>query len=107
MNWTPGIMVQAEDRCHRIGQANSVNVYYLFGENTVDAMIYPRLKLKSEVFANVLDGQKTEFTIENEDDMEKLGKDGMEQNEEMQKMYQKEAKVIEKALNSEDKNKFQ
>ena len=39
--------------------------------------------------------------------MEKLGKDGMEQNEEMQKMYQKEAKVIEKALNSEDKNKFQ
>lgn len=106
MNWTPGIMVQAEDRCHRIGQANSVNVYYLFGENTVDAMIYPRLKLKSEVFANVLDGQKTEFTIENEDDMEKLGKEGMEQNEEMQKMYQKEAKIIEKALNSEDKNKF-
>lgn len=106
MNWTPGIMVQAEDRCHRIGQANSVNVYYLFGENTVDAMIYPRLKLKSEVFANVLDGKKTEFTIENEDDMEKLGKDGMEQNEEMQKMYQKEAKVIEKALNTEDKNKF-
>ena len=50
----------------------------MFGENTVDAMIYPRLKLKSEVFANVLDGSKTEFTIENEDDMEKLGDKGME-----------------------------
>jgi hypothetical protein len=69
-------------------------------------MIYPRLKLKSEVFANVLDGSKTEFTIENEDDMEKLGDKGMENNEEMQKVYQKEAKLIEKAMNSEDNNKF-
>jgi hypothetical protein len=41
-------------------------------------MIYPRLKLKSEVFANVLDGKNTEFTIENEDDMERLGNKGME-----------------------------
>ena len=63
-------MVQAEDRCHRIGQVNSVNVYYLFGENTVDAMIYPRLKLKSEVFASVLDGAETDFKIENEDELE-------------------------------------
>eukprot|EP00347_Sterkiella_histriomuscorum_P021164 403335006 len=68
MNWTPGIMVQAEDRAHRIGQINSVNVYYLFGENTLDAMIYPRLKLKSEVFANVVDGKGTDFRIDNEDE---------------------------------------
>jgi hypothetical protein len=45
-----------------------VNVYYLFGENTVDALIYPRLKLKSEVFANVLDGKTTEFRIENDEE---------------------------------------
>jgi len=50
---------------------NSVNVYYLFGENTVDAMIYPRLKLKSEVFASVLDGAETDFKIENEDEENK------------------------------------
>ncbi|CDW72220.1 snf2 family n-terminal domain containing protein [Stylonychia lemnae] len=68
MNWTPGIMVQAEDRAHRIGQIQSVNVYYLFGENTLDAMIYPRLKLKSEVFANVVDGKGTDFRIDNEDE---------------------------------------
>ena len=48
-------------------------------------MIYPRLKLKSEVFANVLDGTRTEFTIENEDDLEKMGEKGMLENEEMQK----------------------
>jgi hypothetical protein len=81
-------------------------VYYLFGENTVDAMIYPRLKLKSEVFANVLDGSKTEFKIENEDDMEKFGVKGMEMNEEMQKVYEKEAKLIEKSLESGDNYKF-
>ncbi len=45
-----------------------MNVYYLFGENTVDALIYPRLKLKSEVFANVLDGKTTEFRIENDEE---------------------------------------
>ena len=64
---------------HRIGQANAVNVYYLFGENTVDAMIYPRLKLKSEVFANVLDGKQTEFRIENEDEQEKPTQQAAEQ----------------------------
>lgn len=40
----------------------------MFGENTVDALIYPRLKLKSEVFANVLDGKTTEFRIENDEE---------------------------------------
>jgi SWI/SNF-related matrix-associated actin-dependent regulator of chromatin subfamily A-like protein 1 len=68
MNWTPGIMVQAEDRAHRIGQTKSVNVYYTYAENTVDAMIYPRLKLKSEVFSNILDGKQTDFAFQNEKD---------------------------------------
>lgn len=44
-----------------------MNVYYLYGENTVDTMIYPRLKLKSEVYANILDGKETEFKIEGEE----------------------------------------
>jgi SWI/SNF-related matrix-associated actin-dependent regulator 1 of chromatin subfamily A len=67
MNWTPGIMVQAEDRAHRIGQSASVNVYYCYGEQTVDQMIYPRLKLKSEVFSNILDGARTEFIVDNDE----------------------------------------
>lgn len=46
-----------------------MNIYYLFGESTIDQMIYPRLKNKSEVFSNVLDGAlRGEFRIENEDE---------------------------------------
>ncbi|CAI2378561.1 unnamed protein product [Moneuplotes crassus] len=61
--WTPGIMVQAEDRAHRIGQVNTVNVYYLVARNTVDDMIYPRLKLKSTVISSALDGKENPFIL--------------------------------------------
>ncbi len=36
MDWTPALHDQAEDRCNRIGQKNSVNCYYLLAENTLD-----------------------------------------------------------------------
>lgn len=103
MNWTPGIMVQAEDRCHRIGQNKSVNVYYCYGENTVDGMIYPRLKLKSEVFANILDGKQTEFNIENDEDVP-LPQD---MSEEDRKRLEKEAKLIERTIVQDEANRLQ
>jgi SWI/SNF-related matrix-associated actin-dependent regulator 1 of chromatin subfamily A len=106
MNWTPGIMVQAEDRAHRIGQVQSVNVYYLFGENTVDAMIYPRLKLKSEVFANILDGKQTEFKIDGEDNTEQLDEARGVNDEKLAKDVQREDKLINKSLNQEDISRF-
>ena len=49
-----------------------MNVYYLIGENTLDAMIYPRLKLKSEVFSNIVDGCKSNYILENEYDYASL-----------------------------------
>lgn len=46
-----------------------MNIYYLFGESTLDQMIYPRLKLKSEVFSSVLDGATIgDFRIDNDDE---------------------------------------
>lgn len=79
-----------------------MNVYYCYGDNTVDTMIYPRLKLKSEVFANVLDGKQTEFTIDNEETQQAAMSE-----EDKKRMMTKEARLIEKALTFEDVKKFQ
>lgn len=39
LSWTPSIMVQAEDRAHRIGQVNPVNIYYMHSKDSVDDLI--------------------------------------------------------------------
>lgn len=38
--WNPGILIQAEDRAHRIGQKDSVNVHYLLAQGTFDDKIW-------------------------------------------------------------------
>ena len=54
--WTPGVMLQAEDRVHRQGQKNSVNVYYLCANKTLDTLMFDMLKFKSQVTSSALDG---------------------------------------------------
>lgn len=61
--WTPSIMLHAEDRAHRISQQNCVNVYYLYGANTVDDIIFSMIDMKSEVVANALDGKTHNYQI--------------------------------------------
>lgn len=55
--WTPAEHDQAEARCHRRGQKDHVNVYYLLAENTIeDLQIMPLIEKKRDVFNQVARG---------------------------------------------------
>jgi SWI/SNF-related matrix-associated actin-dependent regulator 1 of chromatin subfamily A len=46
MFWTPGSLIQAEDRAHRIGQINTVNIIYALADGTVDELLWPLVQHK-------------------------------------------------------------
>lgn len=54
--WTPAEINQCEDRAHRIGQPNAVNVWYLVAPNTVDEDSMEVLVGKAVMSGAVLDG---------------------------------------------------
>ncbi|EJF68597.1 helicase domain-containing protein [Pseudomonas sp. Ag1] len=55
MDWTPAKMVQCEDRCHRIGQKDTVNVVNLVIENSIDDFLSSILHNKNIVISKLLD----------------------------------------------------
>ncbi|THG06474.1 hypothetical protein TEA_011801 [Camellia sinensis var. sinensis] len=63
LSWTPGDMVQAEDRAHRIGQVSSVNVYYLLANDTVDDIIWDVVQSKLENLGQMLDGHENMLEV--------------------------------------------
>lgn len=55
LDWTPGAMSQAEDRCHRIGQVNSVLVQHIVLDGSIDARMVHTIVAKQEVITTALD----------------------------------------------------
>ncbi|XP_030065572.1 SNF2 related chromatin remodeling annealing helicase 1 isoform X2 [Microcaecilia unicolor] len=47
--WNPGVLIQAEDRVHRIGQSSSVNIHYLVAKCTADDYLWPMIQEKMKV----------------------------------------------------------
>ncbi|EGC36924.1 hypothetical protein DICPUDRAFT_97424 [Dictyostelium purpureum] len=53
-DWNPQMDLQAQDRCHRIGQTNAVNVYRLISANSIEEKILERATDKLEIDAKII-----------------------------------------------------
>ena len=61
-DWIPATHEQAEDRTHRMGQKNPVQVYYTICEGTIDEHMRDILKEKQEIASQIVDGQSFDIT---------------------------------------------
>ena len=57
LDWTPGAIEQAEDRCHRLGQTRPVLVQYLVTAGSIEALAAELIVAKSRVIEAALDGK--------------------------------------------------
>jgi SWI/SNF-related matrix-associated actin-dependent regulator 1 of chromatin subfamily A len=67
--WTPAELQQATDRCHRIGQTESVTCWHITGARTdgqltIDDRLFSVLNSKQEVLSAVLDGNAEDLNVE-------------------------------------------
>jgi SWI/SNF-related matrix-associated actin-dependent regulator 1 of chromatin subfamily A len=68
--WTPDILEQCEDRCHRIGAKDTVNAYYFLGENTIDEKMYEIINKKRMLSKSALGtNEKVETMVHGSNDI--------------------------------------
>jgi len=69
LDWVPGTHEQAEDRAYRIGQKETVNIYYMLIDNTIDTLVWHILNEKKKVIGTIMgeDDIITEFLNRTED----------------------------------------
>ena len=64
--WTPALLLQAEDRVHRIGQKKEVRIYYVLAHDTLDDLIWPLIGEKLEVVGSALNGKESRMDFSND-----------------------------------------
>ncbi len=60
LEWTPAMHDQAEDRCHRIGQADAVTAWYLLAAETIDETMSELIQRKRGVVGAITDGRRVD-----------------------------------------------
>jgi len=55
-DWNPAMDLQAQDRCHRIGQTRDVHIYRLISEHTIETNIYKKVQEKKMIVNLTLKG---------------------------------------------------
>ena len=58
LDWVPGVITQAEDRCHRIGQDKSLLVQHLVAQNSMDSNMAKRIVAKQKSIQKALNRQE-------------------------------------------------
>ena len=70
---SPNWNLQAEDRCHRIGQDKPVNIYYITMKDTIDEMMIDTLMTKSEYIDQIMmDNRESKIEFSSEDLIQEL-----------------------------------
>ena len=64
--WVPGVLLQSEDRVHRIGQENSCHIQYVICKDTLDPYLYKSIQWKLETIDGCLD-QRDDRNFKGED----------------------------------------
>jgi SNF2 family DNA or RNA helicase len=54
IGWTASEMEQAEDRCHRMGQLKSVNIWYLLANDTIEMDMLDLIEAKRRIIDSVM-----------------------------------------------------
>ena len=67
--WTPGILLQAEDRVHRYGQTKDVSIHYLIAKKTIDDVIWPLISKKLNILGITLNGIKQHLNVDERIDL--------------------------------------
>ena len=58
LSFVPGVLCQAEDRIHRIGQEKKCEINYLLGSDTLDSYIFPNICKKLLLLDTVTDSRQ-------------------------------------------------
>lgn len=61
-DWVPANHEQAEDRTHRIGQKNKVQIFYMTAANTIDEYMAEILEEKQSMASQIVDGEEVAFS---------------------------------------------
>lgn len=82
LTWTPSIMIQAEDRAHRIGQeSDHVDISYLYGRDTLDEYIFSKLSHKLNIVSTTLDDRKADLGLKEKENSKKESEDDSDESE--------------------------
>lgn len=61
--WSPSIMLQAEDRLHRIGQQATVKCVYLIGKGSLDEVVWKLIEMKFRSLGEFVEGKAISITV--------------------------------------------